>query len=40
MNAPYWVWVGLLILIVLAILYLVGVRFDLNASDMIVRPEV
>ena len=34
-SAPYWVWVALLVLLVLGILYLLGVRFDLNASDMI-----
>lgn len=35
MNAPYWFWVGALVLVVLAILYLLGVRFDLDASDFI-----
>lgn len=39
MNAPSWFWFAVAILVMLAILYLLGVRFDLDAADMIVLPR-
>lgn len=36
---PSWLWFLIAILVILAILYLVGVRFDLDAADMIVIPR-
>jgi hypothetical protein len=31
MNAPNWIWIGIGLLIILAILYLVGVRITIHA---------